>query len=106
SGTLDSPFVHGTLSLSRLTAGFSRVCAAPATSSASRWTKLKVRRGAVLESLSASAQKTPPAAQRFLRGLIRLTPRHWFEFGPFRVDLLTHRLLRNGEVVALQPKAF
>jgi eukaryotic-like serine/threonine-protein kinase len=35
-----------------------------------------------------------------------LTPRHWFEFGPFRVDLLTHRLLRGGEVVALQPKAF
>lgn len=35
-----------------------------------------------------------------------MTPRHWFEFGPFRIDLLTHRLLRNGEVVALQPKAF
>ena len=65
-----------------------------------------MRRGEVLESCSTSAQKTPPAAQRFLRGLIRLTPRHWFEFGPFRVDLLTHRLLRNGEVVALQPKAF
>jgi DNA-binding winged helix-turn-helix (wHTH) protein/Tol biopolymer transport system component len=35
-----------------------------------------------------------------------LTPKHCYEFGPFRVDLLTHRLLRNGEVVALQPKAF
>jgi DNA-binding winged helix-turn-helix (wHTH) protein/Tol biopolymer transport system component len=35
-----------------------------------------------------------------------VTPRHCFEFGPFRVDLLTHRLLRNGEVVPLQPKAF
>ena len=35
-----------------------------------------------------------------------MTPKHYFEFGEFRVDLLTHRLLRNGEVVALQPKAF
>ena len=35
-----------------------------------------------------------------------MTPRHCFEFGPFRADLLTHRLLRDGEVVALQPKAF
>jgi len=35
-----------------------------------------------------------------------VTPKHYFEFGEFRVDLLTHRLLRNGEVVALQPKAF
>jgi DNA-binding winged helix-turn-helix (wHTH) protein len=35
-----------------------------------------------------------------------LTPRHCFEFGPFRADLLTHRLLRDGEVVPLQPKAF
>jgi len=32
--------------------------------------------------------------------------KHYFEFGEFRVDLLTHRLLRNSEVVALQPKAF
>ena len=35
-----------------------------------------------------------------------MTPKHYFEFGQFRVDLLTHRLVRNGEVVALQPKAF
>lgn len=35
-----------------------------------------------------------------------MTSRHYFEFGQFRVDLLTHRLLRDGEVVALQPKAF
>lgn len=35
-----------------------------------------------------------------------MTPKHYFEFGEFRVDLLTHRLLRNGEVVAVQPKAF
>src|SRR6185295_13226492 len=39
-------------------------------------------------------------------GSIGLTPKHYFEFGQFRVDLLTHRLVRNGEVVALQPKAF
>jgi DNA-binding winged helix-turn-helix (wHTH) protein/Tol biopolymer transport system component len=39
-------------------------------------------------------------------GSIGLTPKHYFAFGEFRVDLLTHRLLRNGEVVALQPKAF
>jgi len=35
-----------------------------------------------------------------------VTLRHCFEFGQFRVDLLTHRLLRDGDVVALQPKAF
>ena len=35
-----------------------------------------------------------------------MTLRHCFEFGQFRVDLLTHRLLRDGDVVALQPKAF
>jgi DNA-binding winged helix-turn-helix (wHTH) protein/Tol biopolymer transport system component len=42
----------------------------------------------------------------FSKGSIGLIPKHYFEFGPFRVDLLTHRLVRNGEVVALQPKAF
>jgi DNA-binding winged helix-turn-helix (wHTH) protein/Tol biopolymer transport system component len=42
----------------------------------------------------------------FSEGSIGLTPTHYFEFGPFRADLLTHRLVRNGEFVALQPKAF
>jgi DNA-binding winged helix-turn-helix (wHTH) protein/Tol biopolymer transport system component len=42
----------------------------------------------------------------FSEASLALTPRHCFEFGEFRADLLTHRLLRNGEVVPLQPKAF
>ena len=29
-----------------------------------------------------------------------------YEFGPFRLDAVEHRLLRDGESVPLQPKAF
>ncbi|HEX3561093.1 MAG TPA: winged helix-turn-helix domain-containing protein [Pyrinomonadaceae bacterium] len=32
--------------------------------------------------------------------------KHFYEFGPFRVDASRRRLLRAGEVVALTPKAF
>lgn len=32
--------------------------------------------------------------------------RHVYAFGPFEVDLLAKRLLRDGELVALTPKAF
>ncbi len=35
----------------------------------------------------------------------RLT-KHFFEFGPFRVDASNRLLLRDGEVVPLPPKAF
>src|SRR5215510_7526680 len=31
---------------------------------------------------------------------------HVYEFGPFRLDAAEHLLLRDGEVVPLQPKAF
>lgn len=31
---------------------------------------------------------------------------HFYEFGPFRLDPVKRRLLRDGEVVALTPKAF
>src|SRR5438309_767412 len=34
------------------------------------------------------------------------TARHFYEFGPFRVDALKRRLLRGVEVVPLTPKAF
>src|SRR5262249_43734848 len=60
-------------------------------------TKLRERRGEILESGSTNAQENPVCASMIS---------HCFEFGEFRVDLLTHRLLRNGEVVPLQPKAF
>jgi DNA-binding winged helix-turn-helix (wHTH) protein/TolB-like protein/Tfp pilus assembly protein PilF len=33
------------------------------------------------------------------------TPRHFYEFGQFRLDADTHRLLRDGEAVPLSPKA-
>ncbi len=32
--------------------------------------------------------------------------KHFYEFGPFRLDPQRHRLLRNGELVHLSPKAF
>lgn len=32
--------------------------------------------------------------------------KHFYEFGPFRIDSSKRRLLRNGEVVPLTPKAF
>ena len=32
--------------------------------------------------------------------------KHFYEFGPFRIDPVKRRLLRNGEMVALTPKAF
>ena len=32
-------------------------------------------------------------------------PRHYYEFGPYRVDVLNQRLLRAGEPVAITPKA-
>src|SRR2546427_10248618 len=32
--------------------------------------------------------------------------KHIYEFGPFRVDPVNHRLLRQGVVVPLAPKAF
>ena len=31
--------------------------------------------------------------------------KHFYEFGPFRVDTQKHRLLRNGEIVPLSSKA-
>ena len=31
--------------------------------------------------------------------------RHFYEFGPFRLDANRHRLLRNDQVVPLSPKA-
>ena len=31
---------------------------------------------------------------------------HFYEFGPFRLDPLKRRLMRDGEVVRLTPKAF
>jgi DNA-binding winged helix-turn-helix (wHTH) protein/TolB-like protein/Flp pilus assembly protein TadD len=34
------------------------------------------------------------------------TAKHFYEFGPFRVDALKRRLLRGGEVVPLTPKSF
>ena len=33
------------------------------------------------------------------------TIRHFYEFGDFRLDAEKHRLLRDGEVVPLSPKA-
>ncbi|HEX6188287.1 MAG TPA: tetratricopeptide repeat protein [Pyrinomonadaceae bacterium] len=33
------------------------------------------------------------------------TVRHFYEFGPFRLDADKHRLMRNGELVHLSPKA-
>jgi DNA-binding winged helix-turn-helix (wHTH) protein/TolB-like protein/Flp pilus assembly protein TadD len=32
--------------------------------------------------------------------------KHFYEFGPFRVDAVKRRLLREGEIVSLTPKAF
>ena len=32
--------------------------------------------------------------------------KHFYEFGPFRIDPLKRRLLRDGEPVRLTPKAF
>jgi DNA-binding winged helix-turn-helix (wHTH) protein/TolB-like protein/Flp pilus assembly protein TadD len=34
------------------------------------------------------------------------TDKHFYEFGPFRVDALKRRLLRGGQIVPLTPKAF
>ncbi|MDT5270991.1 MAG: hypothetical protein QOH49_3177 [Acidobacteriota bacterium] len=34
------------------------------------------------------------------------TAKHFYEFGPFRVDALKRRLLRDGKIVPLTPKAF
>jgi len=35
-----------------------------------------------------------------------LQTKHIYEFGPFRLDAAEHLLLRNGEAIQLQPKAF
>ena len=35
-----------------------------------------------------------------------LQPNHFYEFGPFRLDIAERLLLRDGEVVPLTPKAF
>ena len=32
--------------------------------------------------------------------------KHFYEFGPFRIDVLKRRLVRDGEVIRLTPKAF
>src|SRR5215510_11036053 len=32
--------------------------------------------------------------------------KHFYEFGPFRIDVVKRRLLRDGEVIRLTPKAF
>jgi DNA-binding winged helix-turn-helix (wHTH) protein len=34
------------------------------------------------------------------------TAKHFYEFGPFRADALKRRLLRDGKIVPLTPKAF
>ena len=34
-----------------------------------------------------------------------MTSRHFYEFGPFRLDAEKHRLMRNGEPVPLSPKS-
>lgn len=34
------------------------------------------------------------------------SPKHFYEFGPFRLDTVKRRLVRDGEVVSLTPKAF
>src|SRR6266853_1389390 len=34
------------------------------------------------------------------------TEKHFYEFGPFRVDAMKRRLLRDGQIVPLTPKAF
>ena len=36
---------------------------------------------------------------------MRNTDKHFYEFGPFRLDAQKHRLLRNGDLVPLSPKA-
>src|SRR5438132_5216568 len=36
---------------------------------------------------------------------MRDSVRHFYEFGQFRLDANRHRLLRDGEVVPLSPKA-
>ncbi|HEX8888629.1 MAG TPA: winged helix-turn-helix domain-containing protein, partial [Pyrinomonadaceae bacterium] len=33
-------------------------------------------------------------------------PKHFYEFGPFRLDTVKRRLVRDGEIVSLTPKAF
>ncbi|MGH9782812.1 MAG: winged helix-turn-helix domain-containing protein, partial [Terriglobia bacterium] len=35
-----------------------------------------------------------------------LQPNHIYEFGPFRLDVAERMLLRDGENISLQPKAF
>ena len=44
--------------------------------------------------------------QKTFRALIVRTPRHLYEFVPFRLDPAERRLLRAGEPVALTPKCF
>jgi DNA-binding winged helix-turn-helix (wHTH) protein/TolB-like protein/Tfp pilus assembly protein PilF len=36
---------------------------------------------------------------------MRNAPKHFYEFGPFRLDADKHRLMRDGELVHLSPKA-
>jgi tetratricopeptide (TPR) repeat protein len=33
-------------------------------------------------------------------------PKHFYEFGPFRLDTVKRRLVRDGEIISLTPKAF
>jgi len=40
-----------------------------------------------------------------VKGAITNGVKRFYEFGPFRLDLNRHRLLRDGEVVRLSPKA-
>src|SRR5205823_10570261 len=60
----------------------------------------------VLKRCSKSAQKLfKGCSEPLTGGLFMVTPQA-YEFGPYRLDLPTRRLLRGGEPVSLTPKAF
>ncbi|MGE5209335.1 MAG: winged helix-turn-helix domain-containing protein, partial [Alphaproteobacteria bacterium] len=46
-----------------------------------------------------------PLSSRVAKAAVTNGTRHFYEFGPFRLDPSRHRLFRADEVVALSPKA-
>src|SRR5262245_33607415 len=52
-----------------------------------------------------SSEKRSIIAQLFIKAVMSNSVKHFYEFGPFRIDVANRLLLRDGEPLSLTPKA-
>src|SRR5437763_11587280 len=52
-----------------------------------------------------SSEKRSIVSQLFLKAFMSNSAKHFYEFGPFRIDVGNRLLLRDGEPLPLTPKA-